>query len=189
VTDGEVKKQLTEILARPEFHSYWEDLWWRWIRKLADGTDSSFKQLAFVWRMSLTLVCLGLLLWVLFGISERYQGSLQDREVRGSPPRSRPRTESSADLARRARRLADEGRPREAGKVLLSAVLRGLADRRRIPWNAALADWDWVRRLGNPAGLSELTRASQALAYGPEANADSFERCWVLSLSFLRLEP
>jgi hypothetical protein len=58
---------------------------------------------------------------------------------------------------------------REAARALQQAVYLVLASRKRLAWDGARADWEWVARLGSEPELVVFTEEAQAIAYGGPA--------------------
>jgi hypothetical protein len=176
-SDVEIEDRLRAILDSPPFQKHALDY-------LMGCLHSAF--LAFAdWTRSLSpgtrgLLIAACLLVVVAMVVWAYRSLEAPREVRdeGRVRKLRfERADDPAELSTRARRLAEDGRFREAAKVLHQAALLALSHRRGLPWRVDLADWEWVALLADVAGLAEFTRIAQRVAYGADPRAEDFATC------------
>ncbi len=176
-SDAEIEDRLQAILDSPPFQKHALDFLMGWLHSALLAFAEWTRTLSAIERALLVGACL---LVVVAMVVRAYRSldapqELQDEgRSRDLPPES---AGDPAELSTRARRLAEQGRFREAAKVLHQAALLGLSRRRGFPWRVELADWEWVALLADVAGLAEFTRAAQRVAYGTEPRAEDFATC------------
>jgi hypothetical protein len=179
-SDADIAERLRAILGTPEFHKRFSDYA---IEEITKGLKEIFhwlQRLSPVMRWWLFAVCVLLLAaivlqtWLLLRSAKH---SLRVASRNGQLDLDFDVGEGPEAIAARARKLAGAGRFREAARALQQAALLRLARERGLPWRPELADWEWVAMLRGASGLGELTRATQRLAYGPDAAPEAFASC------------
>jgi hypothetical protein len=175
--DAAIDGHLREILASDEFTPPMSDRFWhglidalKWIFRLLAG-------LGWVGSLAVALIAGGALLalalhaWRLFGRSVAPPRRPQSQA--GTPVRG----PTAPSLAERAKRLATEGRWRDAARALHQALLVQLCARAGIEWRDAVSDWEWLSLLPPLPPLLEFTRSAEQLAFGQRPDAVQFANC------------
>jgi len=182
VSSADPAAVLKTILADPEFDTDWQDAAWRWLDSAWKALFAWIERLSDLERTALLVACLAILAAIVWSALSAYRESVAPalKGTVDAEEETRPLS-PWAELAERARALATEGRLREAARTLQQAVYRALAARRRLEWDGARADWEWVARLGGGPELGVFTEQAQLVAYGVDANQDPrglFDSLW-----------
>jgi hypothetical protein len=176
-SDVEIEDRLQAILASPPFQKHALDYLMGWLRSAFLAFSDWSRSLSPGARGLLIGACLLLVVAMIVWIYRSLEAPQELRDI-GRPRDSHPESAvDPAELSTRARKLAGDGRFREAAKVLHQAALLALSRKRGLPWRVELADWEWVALLADVAGLPEFTRAAQRVAYGADPRAEDFATC------------
>jgi len=169
LTQSDPSAALRAILADPEFDTDWQEHLARWLGQAWHSFQRWLRDLPDIERWGLLLVCIGILAWLVWTMIASYREMMAPDasalKGAGDDAASEPTWQA---LMAHARALASEGRLREAARALQQAVYSVLASRKRLPWDGARADWEWVALL-NTEQLVAFTEEAQALAYGSAA--------------------
>jgi hypothetical protein len=187
VSDSEITERLKGILARPEFQPDAMDAFWRRVRRWGHWFRIWLEGLGPLWRWGITAAAVALLLLILWHLIRGYRDALEapGSARAGDPGPREAAPPDAARLAALARRLAEQGRLREAARALQQSVFVALCKGAGIPWNPAAGDWEWLEVLRARPELAEFTRRAQALAFGPQPTKEGFEACWARSQAWL----
>jgi len=177
LTQSDPSEVLRAVLADPEFDTDWQEHLARWLGQAWRSFQHWLRHLPDLERWALLLACVAILAWLVWTMIASYREMMApDASALKGAGEAAAKLPTWQALMAHARALASEGRVREAARALQQAVYSVLASRKRLAWDGARADWEWVARLGTgpEAGpeLAAFTEQAQAIAYGG-AGADS----------------
>ena len=178
--DEEIRRRLTAILASPEFQPVAEPAWVRALKRLWRALVAWLERVPAAGRWAIVAGCLvalaGLGYYVFVTFRRLLREAPRTRHARAGEIEG-ARVPTWQELLADARYYKSQARLREAARALQQARLLLECQRQSVSWRPTLADWEWIDRLGRPAGLVEFTRATQNVAFGTDPTMPALEAC------------